>query len=146
MSLLNIANISKLIDIDKYMTIIRCVMEKTKLLVIVITTAAIITAATTTSLSAATPAFAKVNCGTTVCSGGSGCGFAECTNPTDLPGGGGRHTTLESTGTSFSGGVGGQVGTLVGGGGFHRTCDALGCSVPVGGEGQHEKGPGGNSD
>jgi hypothetical protein len=117
----------------------------TNLLLIVITTAAIITMATTTSLSVATPAFAKVNCGPTVCSGGSGCGFAECPSPTELPGGGGRHTTLESTGSSFSGGVGGQVGTLVGGAGFHRTCDASGCSVPVGGSGQHVQGPGGNS-
>jgi hypothetical protein len=60
-------NISKLIDIDNAMIIIRCIMRRTKqtrtkLLVIVITTTAIIAAATTTSLGAARPAFAKVNC------------------------------------------------------------------------------------
>jgi hypothetical protein len=126
----------------------------TKLLALVITTAAIITAATTTSLSAATPAFAKVNCkpantpGTEICAGGSGCGFTGCsagTSPSDSPGGGGSRQVIEGEGqdrtaVTFSGGGGGNIelpfGVEVGGGGSHNE---------VGGSGQHLKGPGGNS-
>ena len=65
----------------------------TKLLAISITTAAIIAAVTTTSLSAATPAFAKLNCNedNSICSGGAGSkpsGFGS-------PGGGGGRTRCE---------------------------------------------------
>ena len=128
-------------------------MQQTKLLVIVITTAAIITAATTTtSLSAATPAFAKVNCkerGTfTVCSGGESIkNCTTCEGRTD-PGGGGGRTVTDQSGVAvgFSGGGGhnlelGSGQTLVGGGGGHFASEG----PEVGGRGEHEQGPGGNS-
>jgi hypothetical protein len=132
-------------------------MQKTKqtgskLLVIAITTAAIIAAVTTTSLSAATQAFAKINCkerGTfTVCSGGESIkNCATCGGRTDPGGGGGRTVTDESgVAVGFSGGGGhhlelgaGQI--LVGGGGGHFAEDR----PSVGGSGEHEQGPGGNS-
>jgi hypothetical protein len=124
----------------------------TKPLVITITTAAIIAAVTTTSLSAATQAFAKINCkerGTfTVCSGGESIkNCATCEGRTD-PGGGGRRTVIDEGGfaVSHSGGGGanlelgsGQI--LVGGGGGHFTTEG----PDVAGSGQHLKGPGGNS-
>ena len=122
----------------------------TKLLVIVITTAAIIAAATTTSLSAATPAFAKLNCNedNTICSGGSGCGRAGCTggtSPTDVPGGGGGRSVLSESGQVITnnGGFGQNVGSSVGGSGFRLACDPV--CTSVGGSGLHPKGPGGNS-
>jgi hypothetical protein len=120
-------------------------MQKTKLLVIVITTAAIIAAATTTSLSAATPAFARVNCTFTgtleTCRGGTTFGTAR--------GGFGGQFTFDFGSqeiTSDSGGFGGKGGGLVGGGGGYG-CDSSSCPVPlaVGGSGLHERGPGGNS-
>jgi hypothetical protein len=112
-------------------------MEKTKLLVIVITTAAIITAATTT-LSAASPAFARVNCNEafSICSGGSS--FKK--EDDDVPGGHGGRTVEESGQVTISGGRGINSETLVGGGGFHRVCDDTGvCSKDVGGLGLHNK-------
>jgi hypothetical protein len=125
--------------------------RKTKLLVITITTAAII-AAVTTTVSAATPAFAKVNCNedNSVCTGGQS--LKKCDGCIDAPGGaGGRNVQEESGAGTNSGGFGGQIpqpggDTLVGGGGGHVICDAVSCSDPVGGSGFHEKGPGGNSD
>jgi hypothetical protein len=127
-----------------------------------ITTAAIIAAATTTTISAATPAFAKVdNCkpaitpGTEICAGGSGCGFTGCsagTSPSDLPGGGGSRQVFEGEGedrtsVAFSGGRGGNIelpfGDEVGGTGGQSFEDSA--RPPVGGSGQHLKGPGGNS-
>jgi hypothetical protein len=131
-------------------------MQKTstKLLVIVmmVTTAAIIVAVTTTSLSAATPAFAKINCkerGTfTICSGGESIkNCTTCEGRTDPGGGGGRTVTDESGfAVGFSGGGGhnfelgsGQI--LVGGGGGHFAPEG----PEVGGRGEHEQGPGGNS-
>jgi hypothetical protein len=136
-------------------------MDKTttKLLVIVITTAAILAMATTTSLSAATPAFAKMNCtdnpdGTTVCNGGSSLksrGICE-TFPT-CRGGSGQHQVLGEQ-TTISGGGGGNNdfntgGIRVGGSGGHVTCDNVTpCNDPTnisGGSGLHFKGPGGNS-
>jgi hypothetical protein len=114
-------------------------MEKTKLLVIVITTAAIITAATTTSLSAATPAFAKVQCneGFTICTGGSGCGIVlTCTDPSAVPGGGGGR---QESGVAASGGSGGNSDTVVGGLGFHCTPGITGSCVGSGPNGLHPK-------
>jgi hypothetical protein len=137
-------------------------MDKTSTkLLIMITTAAIITMATTTSLSAAIPAFAKVNCkpantpGTQICAGGSGCGFTGCSagsSPSNSPGGGGSRQVIEGEGedrtaVTFSGGGGGNIelpfGTEVGGRGGHFDEDSG--RPPVGGSGQHLKGPGGNS-
>jgi hypothetical protein len=128
-------------------------MEKTKLLVIVITTAAIIAAATTTSLSAATPAFARVNCNAdfSVCTGGADAQTQQtCEFQTICRGGSGGRTTLEPVPggeQTFSGGGGGQAGpfaggeVLVGGGGGHSVCDfgTPTCSLDVGGSGQHVK-------
>jgi hypothetical protein len=125
-------------------------MEKTrpKLLMIVITTAVIIAMATTTSLSAATPAFAKINCNAdrTVCTGGSGCGTAGCqggTSPGDVPGGGGGRAVLSESGQVITnnGGFGLNVGSSVGGIGFRLGCDASDCTL-VGtpdGRGLHPK-------
>jgi hypothetical protein len=127
-------------------------MQKTKFLVIAITTAAIIAAVTTTSLSAATPAFAKVNCNedNSICSGGLS--NKKCDGCVDAPGGGGGRVVSEESGEFASmGGSGGQIShpgnpTDVGGGGGHLACDASGDCTGVGGVGQHFKGPGGNSD
>jgi hypothetical protein len=125
----------------------------TKLLVIAITTAAIIAAVV--SISAATPAFAKINCNETqtVCSGGSGCGPGSgCppgTSPNEVPGGGGSRIISEvpfGPVVSSSGGTGGNTGEFVGGVGRHFTCDTSGVCSFAGGSGQHFKGPGGNSD
>jgi hypothetical protein len=80
-------------------------MQKTKqtgskLLVIAITTAAIIAAVTTTvSISAATPAFATLNCRETAtgaaCNGGGNIqSFGGCASATTCHGGGGGHTTV----------------------------------------------------
>jgi hypothetical protein len=120
-------------------------MQKTEFLVIALTTAAIIAAVTTVSISAATPAFAKLNCNEnfSICTGGAG-GIA---SGSSSPGGfGGRVSNVEST---SSGGAGGQFegtgGTLVGGGGSHSDCGTFPCQFGGGG-GQHLKGPGGNSD
>jgi hypothetical protein len=125
----------------------------TKLLVIVISTAAIIVMATTTSLSAATQAFAKINCkesGTfTVCSGGESIkNCTTCEGRTDPGGGGGRTVTDEGgfvVGRSGGGGHNLELGSgqiLVGGGGGHFAPEG----PEVGGRGEHEQGPGGNSD
>jgi hypothetical protein len=135
-------------------------MDKTSTkLLIMITTAALIAAATTTTISAATPAFAKVNCkpantpGTQICAGGSGCDFTGClggTSPSDSPGGGGSRQVIEGEGVdrttvTFSGGHGGNFelpfGIQVGGIGGHFDDSGK----DVGGSGQHLKGPGGNS-
>jgi hypothetical protein len=111
---------------------IQCMMQQTKLLVIVIT-GAIIAAA---SLSAATPAFAKVNCNEdqSICSGGQS-NFQLGVN---IPGGGGSRTINIPGFSSFSGGAG-EGGTLVGGLGVHFTCDDTTCTPPVGGSGLHPK-------
>jgi hypothetical protein len=108
----------------------------TRLLVITITTAAIIAAVTTTTMSAATPAFAKINCddvtNPTVCSGGGGCArnidLGACTGsqrPNDSPGGGGGHFAVDPLTNSLtdSGGSGRNTDSLVGGGGFHVRCE-----------------------
>jgi hypothetical protein len=118
----------------------------TKLLVI-----AIIAAVTTITMSAASPAFAAVNCtdnpdGTTTCSGGA--------SFSDRHGGfGGRHIFDELIGREAftSGGFGSNIddsniGDFVGGAGQHKTCSPSSCPDAVGGLGQHLKGPGGNSD
>ena len=75
----------------------------TKLLVIAITTAVFIAAVTTTSLSAATPAFAKINCNedNSICSGGE----SNKAVGSDAPGGAGGHRDEDST----QGGFGGQI-------------------------------------
>jgi hypothetical protein len=128
-------------------------MQKTKFLVIAITTAAIIAAVTTTiSFSAASPAFAKINCDETetLCSGGS----SLRARGIDIPGGGGGHSTTDFAAGELimsggAGGNGGNGGVEVGGGGGHITCDlSAGCAIStfVGGSGTHFKGPGGNSD
>jgi hypothetical protein len=113
-------------------------MEKTstKLSVIVITTAAIIAAATTTSLSAAIPAFAKINCNEdeTICSGGS----SLKAQGIDIPGGGGGHSDRSAGQASVSGGFGQNGGGSVGGTGVHQLCDP-GCNPPAGGSGLHPK-------
>jgi hypothetical protein len=122
-------------------------MQKTEFLVIALTTAAIIAAVTTVSISAATPAFAKLNCTdtptSTTCSGGSSLKAS-----LGIPGGMGLHTRIDVTTSeqSTSGGAGLNTGTVVGGAGDHRTCDLSGCPPFVGGAGAHDKGPGGNSD
>jgi hypothetical protein len=111
-------------------------MQKTRLSVIEITTAVIIVVVTTVSLSAATPAFAKVNCT-------GGASFS------DRHGGfGGRHIFDELVGGEAftSGGFGSNTGDFVGGAGQHKTCNPSSCPDAVGGLGQHIKGPGGNSD
>jgi hypothetical protein len=107
-------------------------------------------------MSAANPAFAKVNCNetVTVCSGGVKAGGLnsafECGALTICNGGNGHRTTLLGGELTNSGG-GGQFDdgtTLVGGGGGHSVCGVAPptCSADVGGSGQHDKGPGGNSD
>jgi hypothetical protein len=125
-------------------------MKKTKqtsakLLVIIITTAAIIAAVTTTSLSAATPAFAKINCDptTSTCSGGGNAQTLESTCSTLLlcHGGLGGRTTLDPATNEVihSGGGGLKTGTVAGGAGDHSACDVNSpdiCSVNVGGSGQ----------
>ena len=118
-------------------------MKETKLLVILVTTAAIAAAATATSLSAATPAFAAVNCNPdqTVCSGG---GKAQtqgetCTGLTICHGGtGGRSTFSPDGGSTFTGGAGINGGDIVTGGiGGSFVCDeATGCTQIAGGSGQ----------
>jgi hypothetical protein len=126
----------------------------TKLLALVIITAAIITAATTISLSAASPAFAKIDAhcketGTfTVCSGGESIkNCTTCEGRSDPGGGGGRIVTDETDlAVGFSGGGGHKLElesgqTLVGGGGGHFAPEG----PEVGGRGEHEQGPGGNS-
>jgi hypothetical protein len=127
-------------------------MDKTSTkLLIMITTAAIAAMATTTTISAATPAFAKVNCtdnpdGTTTCRGGD----SFKTGGLDIPGGhGGRFTTdLDSALRIETGGVGQNTGDTVGGQGRQIACDLFNpiCPKIVGGSGLHDKGPGGNSD
>jgi hypothetical protein len=90
------------------------------------------------------------------CSGGYSYLHSNTSPPT--PGGFGLHTEVERSGGEtnpqeviISGGGGGIGYPAAGGegnvGGFgHRTvCDPFGCQS-VGGSGQHEKGPGGNSD
>jgi hypothetical protein len=119
----------------------------TNLLVITITTAAIVTMATTTSLSAATPAFAKLNC-TPIPTGGQTCsgGLSNEAIGIDGTGGFGRHTIQDFTAqvNINSGGSGLNDGTTVGGGGGREACVIGGCTN-VGGLGQHLKGAGGNS-
>ena len=125
--------------------VIPCIMRKisTKLLVMVITTAAIIAAVTTISISAARPAFAKLNCSDDGlrCSGGG---------PSPANGGGGGIDIFGSVGGSAvfrSGGFGVGTDAGVGGGGEHHTCDTSGvCQASGNGvTGFHVKGPGGNS-
>ena len=121
-------------------------MQKTKLLVIAITTAAIITVATTTSLSAATPAFARVNCNedNSTCSGGE----SLKKGGDDTPSVHGIHGVTESEQFTISGGGGSNslFPGFVGGGGGRTTCSFITSTcTDLGGQGFHEKGPGGNS-
>jgi hypothetical protein len=136
-------------------------MDKTSTkLLIMITTAAIIAASTTTTISAATPAFAKVNCkpaitpGAEICAGGTSI-KKECLSSSSecqiFPGGGGSRQVIEGEGedrttVTFSGGGGHNIelgfGLEVGGGGGHFDDSGR---PSVGGSGQHIKGPGGNS-
>ena len=118
----------------------------TKLLIIALTTVAIIAAVTTISISAARPAFAKLNCNEdiSICSGGQSNKQAGLDA---LGGGGGRNLAFSFS----SGGSGGQLpttggGTLVGGSGHQTSCDPFPACTTVGGTGRHLKGPGGNSD
>jgi hypothetical protein len=105
---------------------------------------AIIAAVTTVSISAATPAFAKLNCTdtptSTTCSGGSSLKAS-----LGIPGGQGLHTTIDVTTSeqSTSGGSAVNTGTVVGGAGAHFDSSK---DLAVGGFGVHDKGPGGNSD
>jgi hypothetical protein len=129
-----------------------------KLLVIAITTAAIIAAVITTiSISAAIPAFAKLNCSETatgaVCNGGGSVQSFGCGSTNPCHGGGGGRTTISGDEITNSGGGGIQFGgegpSVVGGIGDHSVCDVNSpntCSVDVGGHGRHLQLPGGNSD
>jgi hypothetical protein len=114
-----------------------CIMQKTKqtgpkLLVIVITTAAIIAVTTTISISAAIPAFAKVNCkgsssSILACSGGASAKKAG----TDVPGGFGEGIVSDQGFlVSSSGGLGQHSGEggIDGGFGRHSDCDPFSLS------------------
>jgi hypothetical protein len=104
-------------------------MEKTstKLLVIVIATAAIIAMATTTSISAATPAFAKINerCDASSCTFVGGTSNKK--EDIDTPGGHGGRAVLSESGQVITnnGGFGQNLGTSVGGSGFRLACDPI---------------------
>jgi hypothetical protein len=121
-----------------------------KLLVIAITTAAVIAAATTTvSISAATPAFAKLNCSETAtgvaCSGGGSIPSFGCGSSTPCHGGTGGRTTISGDEITNSGGGGLQLDAVVGGVGDHSVCDVNSpnnCSVDVGGNARHIQGQG----
>jgi hypothetical protein len=132
-------------DINKYYYNNTVHNEKTKLLVIAMTATVIIAAATITSLSAATPAFAKINCDVDSCIGGTSLKQAGV----DAAGGhGGREITdLEDPSTtSVSGGGGGEFEfDVIGGAGSHFACKSGDCTDRLGGQGLHVKGPGGNS-